>query len=648
MKKFYFLNKNKHWQGPYIYPQILFFCLNGNIKPTSYLWNNKMAIDIGEHPSKSIYARKNARDFSTLPVWVFSYNLKIIAINKVKSWKKKLEKKDNWKQFIAKPIAIPASLENAIKIYLLPSISAIHDFASPPNFKIKLIYIDRNENVKESDYAIRLIPDNNSGIKFEIIMVEPPNVGGVEHKESYGLHRKLFLINENEIIEVAKNSVFDFSTKYPYQPQILEGRFSQANLQSPNNYKNCYNRLILKVNDDKIIGPQKILAHTGTHLYDDDKFNIHSSLMGVSFRTGGKYTEVVIGGIRYNFFDVEGGIIIIDAADKEDFIVFKQKVEVIRIALSILSGRFYGGTCNYVSSDDANFKKIDGIWYELEKKSILTNRRVIDLDFFRSTFKEEDQNYVEKYHPFNSSISAGLFSALCEALWTNESLIHTANLIISGMGNSDPLQQGALYSVALETLTTTLGEAKSKELKPIPEKELSQAFVGELKAVLLTYEDKISAEGSIILDKNIESVNRPTNRDKLIKTFQLYGISLSEEDKQTINKRNDYLHGRNPLDLQHTFELTQISLRLHTLIVALLLKTVGYTGHIINLDVHIYLTDEEKMLELSVQNQAIYTRLLYEIGQTIKNQDFEKLKTAKEEISNYLKDNRLNNLIRII
>lgn len=650
MKKFYFLNKDKRWQGPYRYPQILLFCLNRTIKPTTYLWHNRLAPDIGHHPSESIYARKNAHEFRALPIWVFGYNLNIIVRNSINSLKKKWNKKDNWAKFAAKPLEFPTILENAIKIYLIPSITAIHDFGAPGDFRVNLIYIENGDEMKAkvSEYPIQLFNDNNTGIKFEITMAYPPVVGGVNHKESYGLHRQLRLIGENENIDIDKNCVFDFSTRYPYQPQILKGRFRQANFVTANNYKNCYNRLILKIDDDKIIGPQDIIADFGRHLYDHEKFNVHDSLMGLSIKTGGSFTEVVIGGTRYDFYNVEGNLILIDGADKEDLAIFKQKVEVIRIAFAVMSGKFYGGPCNYVSSEDPDFKQVNGVWYELEKMPVLSNRRTIDLQFFRSTFKETDEDYLEKYKAINGPVDTALFSALCEALWTKESLLYAANLVISGMGNSDPLQQGALYSVALETLTATLGQAKSKELKPIAEKELSQAFVTELKAVLSRYADKISEEGLTILGKNIDGVNRPTNRDKLVKTFEIYGIPLSNEDKETIDKRNDYLHGHNPLDLQHTFELTQISLRLHTLIVALLLKSVGYVGHIINLDIHIYLTDEEKMLELSLEEQAVYKKLVDQIQQAIQNQEEKKINIVKAELGKHIKNNKLSDLIRII
>jgi hypothetical protein len=78
VRKFYFLNKEKKWQGAFWLPQILFFSLNGNIKPHTFLWHNKLVNDGCEHPSQCIYARKKAFEF--FPFWLFGSNLKIVAI----------------------------------------------------------------------------------------------------------------------------------------------------------------------------------------------------------------------------------------------------------------------------------------------------------------------------------------------------------------------------------------------------------------------------------------------------------------------------------------------------------------------------------------------------------------------------------------
>ena len=649
MKKYYFLDKHKLWKGPYRYPQILYFCLNGAIQPTSYIWHNKLAVDIGEHPLVSIYARKYAYEYRSFPVWVFRSNIKILSINVLKKWKKRFSKKDSFENFIAKPIGIPPILKEAKESYLIPSIVAIHDFIAPGDFKIKLIYIERDgkEEIKTVEYPIKLTFDSNPGIKFEITMAVPPSVGGVEHKESYGLHRRLFLKGENMNIRIEENSVFDFSTKFPYKPQILKGRFKQANFIIDSNYENEYNRLIIRIDDDKPIVPQDILLTTGNHIYDYDDFNIHPSLMGISFRHGGTYTDVVVDGASYKFYCIKEKLIVIEGKCREKLEIFRQKAEIMRIALAILSGKFCGGSCSYVSATDPDFKYTNGVWLEIEKPTVISNRQTINFKTFRSTFDVNDDNDAEKYKAINSFISPELFSALCEKLYTDENLLRVAELVISGMGNNDPLQQGALYSVALETLTTVLGEKKSKQLKPIVDDKVSATFVADLKEVLHKYEDKVSKEGFVILGKNIDGINRPTNQDKLVKTFELFGITLSEKDKSVIGKRNDYLHGRNPLKTKLIFELTQISLRLHTLIVALLLKSVGYSGHIVNLDIYAYCTDENKAIEIASDVYEKITALSQELQKAFEEQNKSRLNELKEQLEK-IKTHELRDLIRII
>lgn len=648
MRKYYFLNKFKKWQGPYLYFQILYFCLKGDVKPNTFLWHNKLSNDFEKHPLLSIYARKKASELQFLPIWVFGSNIKTVVISSIKKWKKILKKENDWQKIFANPIENSKLIADSKKVYLIPSLTAIHDFTAPGNFTLKLNYFDRIIKLDQvRECPINLSFDPLPGLRFEIIMNPPLNVNGVLYKESYGLHNSLLLVGLNENISINNNSTFDFYTKFPYIPQILKGRFKQANLVTDNNYINEYNRLIVKVIDDNFISPQDIIGISGKHIYDHDKFNVHSSLMGVSFKTGGRFTEVNIDKIRYNVYSIED-LIIIDGLDKESLKDFKKKAEVIRIALGILSGKFYGGDCHYVTSNDENFQIITGIWYELEKETVVSNRRVIDLVTFRSTIDKGDIDYEQKYEPINKAITPETISRLCSELWDNESLLHAANLIISGMGNKDPLQQGALYSVALETLTSIFSNSNSKRLNPIQEKPVAKQFVNDLKSVLSQYEDKISKEGVEILSTKIELINSPTNKDKLTKTFELYGIAISTKDKDTINKRNDYLHGRNPLSFEQAFELNQISLRLHTLIVSLLLKSIGYSGHIINLDTKNYLSDEDRFFEQLAEEQKKQNFFINQITQSIENNDNLKAEALKKQLIEYLDNSEILNLIRII
>jgi len=650
VRRFYFLNTKKQWQGPYWLPQVLFYSLTGTIKPYTYLWHNKLTKDGCEHPLECVYGRKKAFEFTFLPFWLFGSNLKTIATNIINWIKKGLKKKDSWDRLLQKPIETPSVLKDATNAFLIPSFTVIHDFAGTGEFTVNLTYIERkkSEEVKSIEYPVQLSRDKKTGICFEITMAEPPQLGGVLHKESYGLHRHLVLKNGYEDISVAKSCVFDFSTRFPYKPQVLKGRFSQANLVIPSNYKNSHNRLILKIEDDKPIGPLDIIMRSGSHLYDYEKFNVHPSLMGMSFRTGGGYSEVVIEEKHYHFYDVADSIYLIDGIDREDLEIFKQKAEIIRIALAILSGKFYGGQCNYVTSGTPDFKNIEGVWYEIERNSILSNRRVIDLQFFRTTFRETDTEYEANIKPINKAVDTALFSNLCNAFWKNENLLHAAELVISGMGNNDPVQQGALYSVALETLTSTLGDTKSKDLRPVDDDAVFQNLKDDLLNGLKNYEAGIPKEGFIILQRKIESLNTPANQDKLTKTFGLFGITPIEEDKKAIKNRNSYLHGRSPLNRTQQFELTQISLRLHTLIVSLLLKSVGYSGHVINLDVHVYLTDEERFFDIVSEHTITIKKGLEEMQKVSGKQDEGVFNKAKEELSKYLEKNKLSNMVRII
>lgn len=618
MKQYYFLNKHRQWKGPYNYLRMLYLCLNGTVTMHSFVWNNKMNGESVNTPTESIYARKYA--FHVFPKWVFKDYLKVYFINNIKKLRFKFSRKKEDFKF-TEPIQIKFNPSKITQSYLIPSIVTINDFIAPGDFKVKLLYLEFQGDVptvKCTEYPIKLFLDDKPGIKFEISMTVPPLVHGVMHEESYGLHRELWLKGEKTIIHIQKNSVFDFETKFPTQPQVLKGRFKQANFHIDSEYENQFNRLIILIQDDKPISPQNILETTGYNVYDNDSFNINQSLIGLSFKTGGPYTTLNIAKSSYNFYNVtdvksKRTLLVIESQNKEDLDVFRQKAEVIRIAFAILSGRFYGDTCCYVSANDSSFKEINGAWLEIEKESVISARQIINF---------ESCKYVKKELPANR-VSSEQFSQLCEKLYNDKELFRVSEIVISAIGNKDPIQQGALYAVALETLTTNLGDKESK--KPIEDRKIASEVVKELKSTLERYKNKISEESFNILDKKINSINSPTNKDKLIKTFANYGIELSNEDEQIIGKRNLYLHGSKPLKTSDIFELTQISLRLHTLIVSLLLKYAGYSGHVVNLDFYAHLLDEKRRNNFLLEFSSKLDELMQEVQEATMERDNEKL-----------------------
>ena len=638
MKQYYFLNKHRQWKGPYNYLRMLYLCLNGTVTMHSFVWNNKMNGESVNTPTESIYARKYA--FHVFPKWVFKDYLKVYFINNIKKLRFKFSRKKEDFKF-TEPIQIKFNPSKITQSYLIPSIVTINDFIAPGDFKVKLLYLEFQGDVptvKCTEYPIKLFLDDKPGIKFEISMTVPPLVHGVMHEESYGLHRELWLKGEKTIIHIQKNSVFDFETKFPTQPQVLKGRFKQANFHIDSEYENQFNRLIILIQDDKPISPQNILETTGYNVYDNDSFNINQSLIGLSFKTGGPYTTLNIAKSSYNFYNVtdvksKRTLLVIESQNKEDLDVFRQKAEVIRIAFAILSGRFYGDTCCYVSSNDSSFKEINGAWLEIEKESVISARQIINF---------ESCKYVKKELPANR-VSSEQFSQLCEKLYNDKELFRVSEIVISAIGNKDPIQQGALYAVALETLTTNLGDKESK--KPIEDRKIASEVVKELKSTLERYKNKISEESFNILDKKINSINSPTNKDKLIKTFANYGIELSNEDEQIIGKRNLYLHGSKPLKTSDIFELTQISLRLHTLIVSLLLKYAGYSGHVVNLDFYAHLLDEKRRNNFLLEFSSKLDELMQEVQEATMERDNEKLNALTIKINEMSIDDVLIRMI---
>ena len=119
--------------------------------------------------------------------------------------------------------------------------------------------------------------------------------------------------------------------------------------------------------------------------------------------------------------------------------------------------------------------------------------------------------------------------------------------------------------------------------KPIPSTQLWKQFHKSIKANLESIKDKITESSYKVLNSKIENLNSPTNRDKLLKPFEFIGINLNSDDKDIIEHRNNYLHGNKPRYITSVSELHMDALKIHTLIILLLLKYSGYSGHYINL-----------------------------------------------------------------
>jgi hypothetical protein len=170
-------------------------------------------------------------------------------------------------------------------------------------------------------------------------------------------------------------------------------------------------------------------------------------------------------------------------------------------------------------------------------------------------------------------------------------------------------------SVALEGLTEYFYEKNEPALKPISNKKTSQDLIKELKKVLSTYETHPEVQSYSTLLTKIEQLNAPTNAEKLKAPFKILDIPLSEIDEETIDYRNDFLHGNINLKPRkgkksYTMSAFEIALRLLTLLNAVILKKVGYNSFILN---HVKLQEGGSIKHIS---EPYYRELVEPVGKS--------------------------------
>lgn len=290
---------------------------------------------------------------------------------------------------------------------------------------------------------------------------------------------------------------------------------------------------------------------------------------------------------------------IIDSKDKIDFENFSNICYSIMVGFGFLSANFIQNEAYYFKSDNVDFDTITDFSYSKLRSSIDSHGTCnpIYSNPYGYTSDEAVINTVGKeLDIFDSK----LFSDLCSKIYQQEDYTILIILILEA-NSSSLILRPAGYAVALEKITNIIVE-ENKGLKPIPDKELSNKFRQDLLDVLEKYRDDINKVGSKdsvnILEKNIDKLNNPTNRDKLLKPFKILNINLSKEDEEAIDNRNNFLHGRKIKSNENTkdyIKISEISLRLNYLLNKLILKHVGFSGYIIN-----HLKHNEKSFETSI------------------------------------------------
>lgn len=475
-------------------------------------------------------------------------------------------------------------MESAKLKNFIPTVKCLRKLALGGDFEIQLLYTTVDNKVVQQYFPLEILNSREQGLSFQIKLDEILDIGGVRYKESYGLDKALTIIREGDFLYTNIDSVINFKTEFPTKPQYLNGILNNLKTfqKTP---KPSYTRLVIRTSDTDLTYPTDILEFEGNHLkFDDERWFYQKSLMGLPFHsTKGMSADVAINGYKFDFYALEPlNSMIIDSVDKIDLDDFKTYSYIIRLCFAFLSGKFYKDEVAYILSNEENFETIDDYEYVLESPSIISKNQVINPTFFFQTFKDRSEQEQKDLAIYHTMFDSKIFSVLCEKVLSHPELLRTLELIVTTGNLSDPIQKGALYSVAIETITEFLKNQNQQVFKPIQDKEISKRFKEEQLNLLEKYKNEIDPKGFQILTNKINNLNSPTNRDKLIKPFELYGITLDNDDLVVLEQRNNYLHGGIAIDSSWKVEIEANALKLHNLLGLLVLKFIGYSGHYID------------------------------------------------------------------
>lgn len=277
---------------------------------------------------------------------------------------------------------------------------------------------------------------------------------------------------------------------------------------------------------------------------------------------------------------------IVDSITPMNSEVFSNICHSIMIGFGFLSAELIQNDAFYFTSNNREFTTIIGFSY-LKLRPSIFSKGTCNPIYSNPYGYTKDESIASEVGNKIKIFDSNMFSELCTKIFKEDDYA-TLILLVLEANVSSLILKPAGYSVALEKITNIIVK-ENKGLKPIPNKKISKELRKRLTNVLTSLSKDIKELGNedslVILQKNIDKINNPTNRDKLTKPFEIYGIELSDGDLNAIDNRNNFLHGRN-IDIDENtdefLEILQISIRLNKLINKLILKHIGFSGVVIN------------------------------------------------------------------
>jgi len=649
MREYYILDENDNWSKKVNIVHLYVKIINGKLHGFESIWYKGLCPDNANHPTNCIHGLIKLRDIKYIPSFLFQPKFGLIEIQKALN--RKFGKKKKEIKFLTEPIDNEWYLKDAIKCLIVPTLRKISNLKSGQQYETDLIYQikdNQEERTVKEPHKIRIAFKDTNYLKFQLIFEPSKRRIGGRDKKSYGLDDLIYLYRDDLVYEIQKNSISDFQTQIPFVPQIINGRILNLKQQTPSQYKDQYFRLVIPVKESETKMPSTYLERTGIMLFEKEQFNNYRTPLGPILRTGVTYQNFKIKEIDLHYFAPTDNLLVLESKSRINLDLFVQISNTVLLVSAFLSGDYYKEEKHYLSSDYEDFNSIDGIIYQAEQKNQLTNYQMINSELYVNIWEGSSKEYQNENHSMRKYFDLDVFNFLCELVIDNPEFKRSIEMIVEASSIDNSTLKGALYSVSLETITKFITKNNEDKVKPIPDKAIAKSLISEMKSKLEEYNDKITSSGKEIINRKIDNLNQPTNRDKLRIPFDLYNLTLNASDYKTIDNRNKYLHGNNPIESENEFELTQIALELHFLIGKLILKIAGYKGHVINLPVWFIWQDKSEYNKMIIASMEKQIQLIDKLKESLEDGDKAKFEETKANMIADNQDDKLSKVFELI
>ena len=452
------------------------------------------------------------------------------------------------------------------------------------NFKDIKEHIDNLQEIDNNKYLLMI--DNSDGTKYALLKEDNHFIMKRSIKENERFddsdlkhlninNKELSNDNESYIITNSRFKTHDYIDTVAYYTSSFESAGFRANK---------YFQLIINATKKNIR-----LDFIFNNLISISSETSMPAFNGITFK---------IKNTSFNLYFIHD-YFVIENIDELDFHDFDTYSRTILMCYGVLSGYAPGIEGYYFSYTNNDFSKFtDHAYsnsfvgtYDVSYKPVNTNLHYSFLS--NNATDQERDDHTNEANKNLFLITNEVFSTLCRLHVENKKIARSVELIMEA--NQTTLEaQGIVYSVVLEILTSYIAVKNEDKLTPISDKEKAKELQSKLHSVAEPY---FCVYKDSPIYKKINSINSPTNMDKLTKSFELLSIPLITIDKKIINNRNNFLHGNDFVEGDELLEFVNnhfyINCKLNFLVYALLLKISGHHGKIVNM-VKTFLDHDER------------------------------------------------------